>query len=275
MQRKKPKPRGRSRFGFKYNWLPDLPDQRDFLFAAKVVAPRKLPASIDLRPKCSPVVNQGKIGSCTGNSLAGMLEYLQLQALNDKIDDKKQNRVLTPEQFEKISRLFIYYNERWIEGTTDHDGGAMLRDGIKALHQWGCCKETTWKYSAANVLKKPSAPAYKQALPHLISSYFRIESLQEMKTCLADGFPFVFGFSVYESFESPDVARSGIMPMPDSDERLLGGHAVMAAGYNDKAGGILVRNSWGTDWGQKGYFWMPYEYITHPRLAQDFWTIRK
>src|SRR5262249_38413268 len=105
--------------------------------------------------------------------------------------------------------------------------------------------------------------------------YLRLQNLREMKQCLADGFPFVFGFSVYESFESPQVARTGIMPMPSRSEKLLGGHAVMAVGYDDETDKLFVRNSWGTKWGEKGYFWMPYAYLENPGLARDFWTIRK
>ena len=255
----------------RYDWKPDLPDHRDYLFALTAPAPTKLPSRVDLRASCSPVMNQGQIGSCTGNSLAGALEFLEIRELRDGSGAE----VFDPNQFDPISRLFIYYSERSLEGTTAQDGGGMLRDGVKALTQWGSCRERTWKYTKTNVLKKPTGSAYKEAGNHLISTYLRILSLTEMKQCLASGFPFVFGFSVYESFESPSVAKSGIAPMPLQNESLVGGHAVMAAGYDDAKKMLLVRNSWGPDWGQDGYFWLPYAYVSSPRLAQDFWTIRK
>lgn len=259
----------------KYNWQPDLPDQRDFMFFLKIVAPiPMLPSKIDLRPQCSPIVNQGKIGSCTGNALAGNLEFLELQQMKTKTttDD---TQVFCLDSFTPFSRLFIYYNERLIEGKVDQDSGATIRDGIKSLVKWGSCSEKTWKYTQTNVFTKPTLKAYKEAKPHNITSYLRIESTNEMKQCLASGFPFVFGFAVYESFESPQVARTGVMPMPSITERMLGGHAVMAVGYDDTEKYFIIRNSWGPEWGDKGYFKMPYDYISNSNLTADFWTVRR
>ena len=257
----------------KYNWQPDLPDHRDFLFTAPLTIQKKVPTSVDLRKACSPVENQGAIGSCTANALAGNLEFLELSELKNK--DNAASEVFQPGRFENISRLFIYYNERALEGTTATDHGASLRDGIKALTQWGACRESLWDYSSKNVFKKPVSKAYQEAAKHKIDSYYRIESLSEMKQCLAQGYPFVFGFAVYESFESAEVAQSGIMPYPEKDEKLLGGHAVMAVGYNDAKKRILVRNSWGAEWGLQGYFYMPYAVIENSNLSSDFWTLRK
>jgi C1A family cysteine protease len=251
---RKSKPKARPKPKHKYNWKPDLPDQRDHFYA--VTAPKKVPNKIDLREECPPVFNQGQIGSCTGNALAGAVEFME----------KSTNA---------LSRLFIYYNERAIEGHTDQDAGASLRDGVKSLSQYGACLEKEWKYSKTNVLKKPSAPAYKSALTRAITEYVRLIGLPQLKQCLADGFPFVFGFSVYESFETAEVAKSGIMPMPGMSEHMLGGHAVMAVGYDDSKKCIIVRNSWGESWGDGGYFYMPYEYVQSAKLSQDFWTIRK
>jgi len=148
-----------------------------------------------------------------------------------------------------------------------------LRDGIKTLVKSGVCWESSWPYLVKHFTKKPLLRCYKEAKEHLIQSYHRITSLSEMLACLADGFPFVFGFSVYESFESKSVARTGVVPMPGRNERVIGGHAVMAVGFNQKQKRFLVRNSWGKKWGQEGYFTMPYKYLE--TLAQDFWTIRK
>ena len=242
---------------YSYGWVPDIPDHRDFLYSA--IRPRlKMPAAVDLRQSCSPVEDQGQLGSCTANALAGNLEFV----------DERDDHVYTD-----VSRLFIYYNERALRGTVDSDSGAMIRDGIKTLAQNGVCSETIWPYVISRFTDKPVAASYTQALKHRIVSYHRIETINDMLTCLADGYPFVFGFTVYESFESPQVARTGVAPMPGKDERVLGGHAVMAVGYDQKAKRFIIRNSWGTGWGQRGYCTMPFAYLES--LAMDFWTIRK
>ena len=241
----------------KYGWVPDVPDQRDFLYSA--IRPKlTLPASVDLRAGCSVIEDQGQLGSCTANALAGGLEFL----------DRKADGVYTD-----VSRLFIYYNERLLEGTASSDSGAMLRDGIKTLAKAGACFEKTWPYDIAKFTRKPSASCYTEGKKHCITSYHRITTLNDMLVCLSEGFPFVFGFTVYESFEGAAVANTGVVKMPGKSEKTLGGHAVLAVGYDQKAKRFLVRNSWGAAWGQKGYFTMPFEYLT--TLADDFWTIRK
>jgi C1A family cysteine protease len=243
-----------------YGWVPDLPDQRDFLYGAVRKIPARLPPRVDLRPMCSPVEDQGQLGSCTGNALAGAVEFLEKKDKAPFID---------------VSRLFIYYNERAIEGTIKSDSGAMIRDGIKTLAKHGVCSEKSWPYVISKFSVKPNANCYKEAANHQITSYQRITTMDEMRTCLADGYPFVFGFTVYESFETQQVARTGIMPMPKPKERVLGGHAVLAVGYDDKKKRFVVRNSWGTDWGLKGYFLMPYSYLADRNLSDDLWTIRR
>ena len=243
----------------RYGWLPDLPDQRDFLFSLLKV-PARLPKSVDLRPQCSPIENQGSLGSCTANALAGAVEFLELK------DGVK---------FKDASRLFIYYNERLLIGTVNEDSGAYIRDGIKTLVKQGVCAETSWPYDISKFTKEPLQKCYEEALDHQIISYYRIGTLNQMKACLASGFPFVFGFSVYESFESEKVAKTGEVKMPKIWERCLGGHAVMAIGYNDNLKRFIVRNSWGEDWGMKGYFTIPYSYLSSRSLSDDFWTIRK
>jgi C1A family cysteine protease len=243
-----------------YGWLPDLPDQRDLMYSA--IAPRMvpLPDKVDLRSQCSPIENQGSLGSCTANALAGALEFLELQKGAIFVD---------------LSRLFIYYNERVIEGTVKEDSGAFLRDGIKSLAKQGVCPEVEWPYKISSFKKKPTAKCYKDAKKHQVTSYHRISAVDEMRTCLADGFPFVFGFTVYEAFESATVTKSGVLNMPGPDERVIGGHAVMAVGYDNGQKRFIIRNSWDTDWGRKGYFTMPYDYLDPAKnLADDFWTIR-
>lgn len=233
------------------------------MYAAIREAPAKLPKSADLSSLMSPVEDQGQLGSCTANALAGALEFLELK------DVQEDERRLVD-----LSRLFIYYNERVIEHSVDNDAGAMLRDGIKCLAAQGVCPEKKWPYDIARFTKKPSAACYRAAAGHKISSYYRLQSLREMRTCLAEGYPFVFGFSVYESFEAAKVAKTGVLNLPKSSERQLGGHAVCAVGYDDKAKRIIVRNSWGPTWGMRGYFTMPYDYVADRNLSDDFWTIR-
>jgi C1A family cysteine protease len=243
-----------------YGWVPDLPDHRDLLYSQVRAVPPSLPVSVDLRPKCSPVENQGQLGSCTANALAGALEFLELESGT---------------LFTDLSRLFIYYNERVIEHTIKSDSGAQIRDGVKTLAKQGVCPEKKWPYVISKFENKPTPACYAEAKNHIITSYHRILTLDEMRTCLAEGYPFVFGFTVYESFESLEVARTGIVDMPESSERVVGGHAVLGVGYNDEQRRFIVRNSWGKDWGQRGYFTIPYGYLASRNLADDFWTVRK
>ena len=242
-----------------YGWVPDRPDHRDQLYATIAKPPKKLPAKVDLTAGCSPVEDQGQLGSCTANALVGNLEFLEVKAGKPVSD---------------LSRLFVYYNERVMEGSVNDDAGAMLRDGVKSLVKQGVCTEKTWPYVIGKFAAKPPAACYKQALTHQVISYHRIIGLQQMRRCLAEGYPFVFGFSVYEGFESDTVAKTGKLDLPQPSEKQLGGHAIMAVGYDDATKRLTIRNSWGTDWGLKGYFTMPYDYANNSNLADDFWTLR-
>ncbi len=271
MQKKPPRPprraarpaagKPRRRRIKRYGWIPDLPDHRDRVYAAPFAQIGPLPRRVDLRDGCPPVYDQGALGSCTANAIAAALQFDQIK--------QAQADVFIP------SRLFIYYNERVVEGTVDEDSGAMLRDGIKSVAKQGAPHEPIWPYLIARFRTRPVARAYRDGLEHQAVLYQRItQSLDQMKGCLASGFPFVFGFSVYESFEAQAVARTGVVSMPKPTERQLGGHAVLCVGYDDKAQRFQARNSWGTAWGVKGYFTMPYEYLLDQNLSADFWTIR-
>ncbi|MGD0236095.1 MAG: C1 family peptidase [Syntrophorhabdales bacterium] len=227
--------------------------------AAAALTSPSLPSSVDLRPTCPAVADQGNLGSCTANALAGAMEFLMLK-------DQKP--------YADLSRLFIYYNERVIEGTVDQDSGAMIRDGIKTLADQGVCTEALWPYDISRFTVKPTDACYQEALKYKVTLYARLNVIDEMRTCLADGFPFVFGFTVYESFESQDVANTGVVPMPGTNEQVLGGHAVVGVGYDDSQKRFIVRNSWGNAWGMKGYFTIPYDYLANRDLSDDFWAIR-
>ena len=174
------------------------------------------------------------------------------------------------------SRLFIYYNEREMEGTVGTDAGAQIRDGIKSIGKQGVVSETEWPYDISKFTDKPGSALYTEAKHHTAIRYTRvIQDIVHIKQAIAEGFPVVFGFSVYESFESPEVAKTGIMPMPKKDEHLMGGHAVMVVGFDDSRKCVIVRNSWGESWGDKGYFYMPYAFIENSDLANDFWIVYK
>jgi C1A family cysteine protease len=252
----------------RYGWIPDLPDQRDFVFMVPAQVAKKLPPKMDLRAQCPPVYDQGQLGSCTANAIAAAHQFDQM--------NQKETDIFMP------SRLFIYYNERSLEGTVDQDSGGMLRDGTKCIAKQGVCPESasgndeaSWPYTIATFKTKPTKDCYKDALAHQALTYYSVtQTLDDMKGCLAAGYPFILGFSVYESFESQQVAKTGKVPMPKSSEKLLGGHAVLAVGYDDAQKRFIVRNSWGANWGMNGYFTMPYDYLVNSNLASDFWTIR-
>lgn len=245
----------------KYHWIPDVPDVRDHMYAKRIARLRiepVLPTKVDLRPLCSTVESQGALGSCTGQAIVGALEFLQRAT--------KQKQV-------NLSRLFVYYNERVAEGTVNEDAGAIIRTGIKSVATTGVCKETLWPYKTTKFRTKPTDVAYADAGNHKAGAYERITSLDELRHALANNRPVVFGISVYDSFESDAVAQTGVVPMPKKGEQCLGGHAILAVGYDDVAKRVICRNSWGSAWGQKGYFTLPYAYITNRGLSDDFWTI--
>lgn len=245
----------------RYGWIPDLPDQRDFMYAAPPPVLQALPPSMDLTAQCPDVYDQGQLGSCTANAIAAAFQFDELR--------EKAPDVSTP------SRLFIYYGERAIEHSVNEDSGAQIRDGIKVVARNGVCPEKEWPYDIAKFTQKPPQNCFTDAKKYRAVTYQRlIQDLNTMKGCLSEGYPFACGIAVYESFESPEVAKTGMVPMPTAQEKSLGGHAILIVGYDDAKRLFTFRNSWGTDWGQKGYGFLPYAYLTDQNLAQDFWTIR-
>jgi len=239
-----------------YGCIHDPLDLRDFHFS--VAAPRTLPPSVDLRRWCSPVRDQGQLGSCTG---------FAVEALREFIFRKTDLTTLSP--------LFIYYEERVLENTVKYDAGATIRSGMKVLNKQGVCPEIDWPYTIVKYKKAPTKTAVKHALKYKIAAYSRVQvTALDIKNALSLGNGVVLGFDVYESFESEAVATTGIMPMPKQGEALLGGHAVFACGYVDNpafAGGgyFIVKNSWGHGWGSFGYFQMPYAATVY---MADLWT---
>lgn len=244
-----------------YGWIRDLPDHRDRYWQAPALASATLPSSIDLRPQCPPVYDQGQLGSCTANAIAGAIQYDEIRS--------GIAPTWTP------SRLFIYYNERALEGTVSTDSGAQIRDGIKVIASDGVCPETEWPYDIAAFAERPPQQAFDDAVRDRVGSYMRLnQSLVPLKTCVASGFPFVFGFTVFSSFEAAEVAATGVVPLPQPSETPVGGHAIVVVGYEDARQAFIFRNSWGASWGAAGYGYMPYAYVLDAGLAADFWTIR-
>jgi C1A family cysteine protease len=244
----------------KYHCIPDPPDVRDHIYEPVSLA--TLPASIDFRTLglVSPIDDQGNLGSCTGNAVAGAIDCI----------DRKNNKQL------QVSRLFIYYQERLLEGTVYYDAGAYLRDGIKACYTYGAPLESVWPYNISKWATKPSTAAYKDALNRRVTGYARCTNFTAVKNAIANRTPVVVGFIVYESFEYPANNNTGMMPYPNTaTEQVLGGHAVCIVGYNDSlnGGSFICRNSWGTGWGDHGYFYMPYKVIQDTNMSFDFWTI--
>ena len=243
----------------KLNWHPSRPDWRDRKFKPTLKL-QELPPVVDMRGVYKRIFDQGEIGSCTANAASGLVSFQRTQQ---------------GETGYHASRLFIYYNERVIEGTVKSDAGAFVRDSIKVLHHQGACREHKWTYEN-DFRAKPDADCYSQASNFKIKEYLSINNanINEIKSSLAEGHGVIFGFTVYESFDSDAVAKTGIVPMPQKSEKSLGGHCVWLHGYNDEKQLFTARNSWGKSWGDKGNFYMPYQYLTNRDLASDFWTIK-
>ncbi len=239
--------------------FPTLGISRSNRLVSSAAAP--LPAVTDLRGALMPpVYDQGQLGSCTANAWAALMQY------------ERRRLGHTPDF--NPARLFIYFQERTIEHTVSQDSGAQLRDGAKALAKVGAPPEADWPYDITTFSHRPTPQAVSDAAQHKAVTYGRVpQTEQGCKATLAGGNPFVFGFTVYAAFESQPVAASGILPLPQPGEKVVGGHAVMAVGYDDAAKTFLIRNSWGANWGQAGYFTMPYSYLLDKNLASDLWRL--
>lgn len=241
----------------KYVLKRDAQDERDlqFMHSINPHASVKLPSKVDLRSNCPPIFDQGQLGSCTANAGVAC------------------RQMLSGKPFTNLSRLFLYYEERVIEGSVKQDAGASMRDICKALATYGVCQEILMPYDIAKFAIAPSVKAVQDALTYKIRAYKNLGTLTEIQQALAiTQKPVLIGMAVYESFESDVVAKTGKMPMPKTREQNLGGHAVLVVGYDNVKKVLIVRNSWGATWGDAGYFYMPYAYITK-ELAYDFWTI--
>ena len=249
------KPRNIAWLGYKR----DLKDRRDRLFAPNPSVLKSLPASVDLRRWCPPVMDQGAIGSCSAHAITAALRFALIKS--GKPDAA-------------LSRLQLYYDERAVEGTTASDAGAELRDGIKCAAKIGVAHEPLWPYDVAKFKRKPTRKVYSDALKFTALTYERVEvDATKLKAALAGGSPVVIGISVFEAFEGDDVAKSGVVPMPAAKDAPVGGHAMLAIGYGQKPGYFTVQNSWASDWGSGGLCFVPEAYLGDATLGSDYWQI--
>lgn len=240
---------------FSLIWKKDKTDSRDYKYQ---VTQQANPTIVDLRPYCSAIENQGSLGSCTGQAIAGAIELLNKR--NGKYND--------------ISRLFIYYYERLLLGTVNYDSGAYIRDGIKATNHYGASLESLWPHDIRKFKQEPITEAKNDALNRKVTRYERVADFNGCIDALTNGYPVIMGFHVYTSFMSASVAKTGNMPYPNTKrEKLLGGHAVLLVGYDKRRKVFIARNSWGTSWGDKGYFYMPFNVVS-PNMSSDYWIIK-
>lgn len=242
----------------KYTWMPEVPDPRDRLSRAPVGA-AGLPSRVDRILRNMPVENQGALGSCVGHAVTSVFEHTT--SLSDR------------------SRLFVYYNARTYIGMETVDSGCYIRDAIKSLVKFGVCRESQWPYVLRWFSHRPPSWAYSSAFPFrtMVKEYRRVLNLQELKANLALGQPVMFGFVVPESFNTR-TPYTGLLALPQSGENILGGHAVVADGYDDTLDGgvVWVRNSYGKEWGINGWYKMPYAWFTDERrLVDDMWAMLK
>lgn len=255
------KPSRPKKFGRKYTLLHDLTTVR-------------YQNSVDLRPHCPPVKDQGEIGACSGFSAAVHTEFLEIAEIKAKAPPNKALEFVA-NQFVPVSPLFIYNNERILEGTLDQDAGATtLGDACKALTTQGICREQTFPYRKENLFLTPPREAYEEAAKHKVPLEYALnQDINDLCTCLSAGFPFIFGIVVFDSMMTDAVDAHGFVPMPKAGDKEIGGHAITCVGYELGVKWIF-QNSWGTGWGEKGFGFLPWNYMLDEELADDHFTLR-
>jgi C1A family cysteine protease len=244
---------------FKSGWKPDIPDHRDVY---RIHKPQINPLTGDLRKTgfLPSIWNQGELGSCVAHStLAAYVYCLGLQGILEFMP----------------SRLMAYYNARVKENSVNEDNGCQIRTAVKELNNLGVCHEDLWPYKIRKFSKKPDDNCYYQANKEKVLQYSRVgQTENEIESCITNGYPVCVGITLYDSFESDEVAKNGIISLPGLKENCIGGHAVLIVGYDHVKRMFILRNSWDVDWGEVGYFYVPYDYILNANLADDFWILQ-
>ena len=243
-------------------WRRDYHDSRDHKYVSRITLQEyhtRYVSSLSLN--MPPIINQGNLGSCTANGIATAIRFCEIK---EKLEDTSLR-----------SRLFIYYNEREMEGTVSSDAGAQIRDGIKSINKVGACSEELYPYDISVFTQKPPEECYTEAKKHRVLKYERVnQKLDDIKSVLKEGYPIVFGFAVYNSIRNPDVIETGEIPDPVEGDQMVGGHCVILCGFDDEKKKFEIQNSWGEEWGNKGHGYLSYDYILNSRLASDFWYLR-
>ncbi|MES2704858.1 MAG: C1 family peptidase [Bacteroidota bacterium] len=251
-----------------FGWVPQLPDHRDRMLAMPDMMAAALPPKVDLRSKHTfAVLDQGQLGSCVAHAVGSAIEFAQHTRPNDaNVPDFLENDRKFP-----TSRLFLYYEARKAIGMVSEDSGCVIRDALRVAYNMGVPRETGWKYDIAKYAKAPPKHSYKSAPFHKITSYKAVPvSVSGVKAALAQGFPVVFGVAVFNSFFTGD----GNIPMPNYSDQVIGGHAMLAVGYDDSTNRFDILNSWGVGWGVNGFGTIPYNYLGNPMLGDDYWTLQ-
>ena len=242
---------------FSTGWVPDRLDHRDVKYTAPSGAAVDPSIPIDYRAGLPPVYDQGPLGSCVGNGTAAAFQYALMR--------ESAKHVFQP------SRLFIYYNARNREGNASQDAGCEIRDAIKSLNEDGVVPEASWPYNVRKFATHPPAPLYQQALQNQLIVYARVDQTQDhMLACLSHHGLIVFGASVFQEIMD---APGGHIPMPDPNAEPVGGHCMVVVGWRPDSKEYIIRNSWGTNWGDHGYGYMPADYLHNTDLASDFWVL--
>lgn len=231
---------------FEFRVRADRQDFRDYVYQPRSTEPRQ---SVDLRPWCSPIEDQLHLGSCVGQAIVGAFELMVNKLYSDRFID--------------LSRLFVYYNARLYDNLVDEDVGAYMRDGIKAVKEYGVCSEQLWPYNVQKFSTAPGVDCYIEAKNRIIRRYYRVRSSEDVVNAVNENYPVVISMSVYNSFYDLELPGRAVLALPQLWEEMIGGHAVCIVGYDLAKKQFTCRNSFGLDWGDQGYFYMPFSYVTN------------
>jgi len=249
-----------------FGWTKDTAPEKAPRYASiRQIAAKDIPTTLDLRPEMSPVEDQGPINSCVGQAVVGGLEFLQIKAGIPK-----------NKRFLDMSRMWVYYGARKLYNLQNADKGCFIGHAIILVTDTGVVTEKRWPYTYSRLFQQPPKSLYVAAEKKIVRDYYYLwdHTPDDIKAALAEGYPVIFGTALFTSFRA--VGKDGIVPVPKPGEACIGGHAMLIVGYTDKY--FIVRNSWGTNWGDKGYCYFPFEYFAQNSGAYnpgfDFWMLR-